>query len=62
MQIQPAKSAAKWYVIRTQVRDKWKLEIRALDVPTVFHGVDRDAVKVIVTAVDRYGPKASRRN
>lgn len=55
LQIQPAKSAAKWYVIRTQVREKWRIEVRASDGPTVFHGVDRDAVQVIVTAVDRYG-------
>jgi len=55
LQIQPAKSLARWYVIRTQVRDKWSLAIRASDVPTVFHGVDRAAGKVIVTAVDRYG-------
>lgn len=55
LQIQPAKSSARWYVIRIQVGAEWVLTTGAAHVPTAFLTVARDTDKVIVTAVDRYG-------
>ncbi len=55
LQIQPAKSAARWYVIRIQVGAEWVLTTGAAHVPTAFLTVSRYTDKVIVTAVDRYG-------
>ncbi len=55
LQIQPAKSAARWYVIRTQVGDKWALAIRAATGPTTVFVAPDGTDRVVVTAVDRFG-------